>query len=89
MATGTMLLYGAMHYHLVRARNGLHLVGKTPPSLSEAFVDVRQFGVADWSKHPQLAAALVRANKQSLMQDSAVASLQDGVNQALPPWPNQ
>jgi hypothetical protein len=89
MATGAMLLHGAMHYHLVRARDGLHLVGKTPPGLSQAFVDVRQFGAAEWTQHPQLAAALVRANKQSLMQQSAVASLQEGVNQALPAWSNQ
>jgi hypothetical protein len=89
MAMGAMLLYGAMHFHVVRARDGVHLVAKIPPHLSEAYVDVRQFGVADWSNHPQLTAALVQANQQSLMQDSAVGALQDSVNKVLPSWPNQ
>ncbi|TFH47455.1 MAG: hypothetical protein E4H01_08335 [Lysobacterales bacterium] len=89
MATGAMLLYAAMHFHLVRAGDGLHFVAKDPPRLSEAYVDVRQFGVADWSNRPQLTAALIRADKRYLIQDSALGAIQESAREALPSWPSQ
>lgn len=89
MAIGAMLLYGAMQYHLVRARDGFHLVAKDPPRLSEAYVDVRGFGLSDWSSHAQLSAELVRADKQYLMKDSALGALQESAGEALPSWPSQ
>jgi hypothetical protein len=89
MATGAMLLYAAMNFHLLRARDGLHLVAKDPPRLSEVYVDVRQFGVSEWSQHPQLAAALVRADKRNLIEDTTLGSLQESAKEALPSWPSQ
>jgi hypothetical protein len=89
MAAGAMLLYATMHFHLVRAGDGLHLVAKEPPRLSETYVDVRAFGLADWSNRPQFTAALIRANKQYLMKDAALGALQEGAGEALPSWPGQ
>ena len=60
-----------MNYHVVRSSDGFHLIAKSPPRLSETFVDIRAFSVADWTGHPQLASALVQANKQHLLGDSA------------------
>lgn len=89
VATGAMLLYGAMTFHLVRASDGVHFVAKVPAHLSEVYVDIRQFGVADWADHPQLAAALVHANRQDLLGQSAVGAIQDGVHQLVPSWPSE
>jgi hypothetical protein len=89
MAVGAMLLYGAMHFHVVRANDGFHFIAKTPAHLSEAYVDVRHFTVADWNEHPALATSLVRANKQNLMGGSVVGSIKEEVNQLLPPWPDE
>lgn len=89
MATGAMLLYGAMHYHVVRADDGFHFIAKSPAHLSEAYVDVRHFTVADWSAHPMLAASLARANKQNLMGGSVVGTIQEEVDQLLPSWPDE
>jgi hypothetical protein len=89
MVAGALILYAAMNFHVVRASDGFHFVNKQPPRMSEAYVDVRRFGVTDWASHPQLASALVLANKQQLLGDSAGGAIQEGLNQLVTPWPEQ
>lgn len=89
MATGAILLHGATLYHVVRASDGVHLVAKQPARLSETYVDVRAFSMGDWAAHPQLASALVQANQQQLIGDSATSTVHEAVNQALPAWPKK
>jgi hypothetical protein len=89
MAAGAGLLYTAMNFHVMHAGDGFHLVAKQSPRMSEIFIDVREFSMADWASHPQLAADLVQANKQYLVGDSAAAALQENVKQLLPAWPKQ
>lgn len=84
MLCGALVLHVAMNYHVVRSNDGLHLVGKSPARLSETFVDIRAYGIADWTGHPQLAAALVESNKQHLLGDSAAATFHQSINQLLP-----
>jgi hypothetical protein len=67
---GAALLHVASNYHVVRSSEGFAIVAKTPPRLSESFVDIRSFSAGDWSGHAQLASALVQA--------------QQSVNQLLP-----
>ena len=86
---GFLLYAGATHFHVVRARDGFHLVAKQNAHLGESYVDIRQFTLSDWTNHPELAAALTKANKQYLLGDAASASLEQGVNQLLPEWPSQ
>jgi hypothetical protein len=89
MITGAVLLHTATSYHVVRANDGFHLVAKQPARLSETYVDIRTFTMSDWTAHPQLASALVQANKQQLLGDSAAARIHESVNQLLPAWPNK
>jgi hypothetical protein len=84
MVVGAVLLYTAMNYHVIRSRDGIHLVVKRPARLSESFVDIREFSMADWTAHPQVATALVQANKQHLLGDSATSSIHQSLNQLLP-----
>jgi hypothetical protein len=84
LVAGAVLLHVATNYHLIRANDGLHVVAKAPARLSESFVDIRSFGLDDWSNHPQLAGALVQANKQHLIGDSAASAIHHGLNQLLP-----
>jgi hypothetical protein len=88
VAAGVMLCWGATNYHVVRAADGFHLVEKQRARLAEAYVDVRAFGVSDWANHPELASALVAANKQSVMQSAAANTFQGGLSQ-LPNWSQQ
>jgi hypothetical protein len=84
MVAGAGLLQGATNYHVVRAADGFHLVAKQPARLAETYVDIRGFTMTDWAAHPQLASALVQANQQSLVGDSASAALVDKAKQLLP-----
>jgi hypothetical protein len=89
MSAGAILLYTAMNFHVLRASDGVHLVAKQSPTLAETFIDVRSFGISDWANHPQLSAALVQAQKQHLLGESATSSITDSVKQLVPAWPNQ
>jgi hypothetical protein len=84
IVVGVVLLHTAMTYHIVRAGDGFHVVAKSPARLSQSYVDIRDFGFADWSGHPQLASALVQSNKKYLLGGSAATSLQQSVNSLLP-----
>lgn len=88
VAAGVMLCYGATNYHVVRAQDGFHLVHKQRARLAEAYVDVRSFGISDWTSHTELAAALTAENKQYVMEGAAANALQSGLSQ-LPSWPQQ
>jgi hypothetical protein len=87
MATGAVLLYAATLYHVVRASDGVHFIAKQPARLSETYIDIRSFKMTDWAEHPQLASALVQANQQQLIGESAAGAIRETVNQALPAWP--
>jgi hypothetical protein len=89
MVAGAGLLHGATTYHVVRASNGFHLIAKQPARLAESYVDIRAFTMTDWAAHPLLASALVQANKQQLVGESAAGTLQDKTQQLLPDWPKK
>jgi hypothetical protein len=89
MVAGAGLLHGITKYHVVRASDGLHFVVKQPARLGETFVDIRAFSMADWAARPQLASALVQADQQQLLGNSAAAALQDKARQLLPDWPKK
>jgi len=80
-AIGGLAIYGSLQYHLVRADDGMHLVGKTEVTFKDFYVDVREFGPSDWIERPALAMAIMRSGKRELIHGSAVdavnASLQD------------
>jgi hypothetical protein len=84
MIAGAALLHVATNYHVVRSSEGFDVVAKSPARLSESYVDIRSFGLADWTSHPQLAGALVQANKQHLLGDSASQAIHQSINQLLP-----
>ena len=87
MIAGALLCHGASNFHVVRADDGFHVVRKVNAQLAEAYVDVRQFGVADWAAHPDLTAAVAQEKKQHLMEGAAASAIQDGVEQVLSDWP--
>jgi hypothetical protein len=63
------------------------VIAKQPARLSETYVDIRSFTMADRGARPQLAGALVQANQQQLLGDSTVGAIRQSVNQFLPPQP--
>lgn len=83
MAVGAGLLFGALNYHLIKANDGLHLVRKLDAQLAGTYVDIRDFTLADWTRNPELAAALIDAGRQDLVEGSAADALRNRLNQFL------
>ena len=80
---GGALVFGSVKFHLVRADEGFFLVPRIDPALGDAYVDIRDFSLTDWSNHRALAAAIIRAKKEYLLQDSAATSFRDGLRSAV------
>ncbi len=72
---GAGVIFVGLKYHVVHAQDGIHLVPKVSADFSEPYVDVRQFQVTDWNEHPELAAALVKAEKGHLVADGSVEAV--------------
>ena len=76
MIVGGLAVFGSERFHVLRAYDGFHLVPKHRPTFEETYVDARNFGVAEWTKHTELAAALVEARKGYLLENAASQEVQ-------------
>jgi hypothetical protein len=85
MIAGAALLLGAQRYHVIRAEDGLHMVPKLHASLSSTYVDIRNFTVADWASHPDLASAMIADDRRELVEGAASDALQNGLDRLLNP----
>jgi hypothetical protein len=83
MIVGAGLLFAGLRYHVVRAQDGFHLIPKSSARLTEPYIDIRKFSVADWDAHRALAMAIVQADKAYLMEDSAAESIRRSFNDLL------
>ena len=80
MLLGGALVYGAMHYHVVRGQQGVFIVPKLQSDLSALYTDIRDFTLQDWKSHPQLAAAIIQSNRSQLLHDAAEGQLSETVH---------
>jgi hypothetical protein len=83
LIVGAAGLYWAMTFHVVRADDGVHVVPKVSAGLGDAYVDIREFGAEQWSEHRSLAAAIVHAEKDELLKESALSNLRHAAQGAL------
>ena len=79
MVTGAVLLFVAMHYHVVRGNDGVHLVPKISNNLSDVYVDTREFGLSDWKQHKPLAAAVLQSSESHLLEDASLNSFRSSI----------
>lgn len=77
---GGVTVYTALHYHVVRANDGLHLIPKLRSTFAESYVDIRNFGVEDWNQHRELALAVAQAGHEDLLHGVAVQPVLDAMN---------
>jgi hypothetical protein len=85
MVAGALLLYLALNYHLINARDGLHLVPKVDSTLAGTYADIRNFGPRDWAEHADIAAALLKAERTDLLESAARDSAKVGLDRLLGP----
>ena len=80
---GAGLVYGSLTHHVLRTDTGLEFIPKAQAGFQETYLDVRQFGVSNWTDHQAVAQAVVKAGKEALLKDSARNSLERGVDNLL------
>ncbi|TWT93076.1 hypothetical protein [Neorhodopirellula pilleata] len=83
MLLGAVLMYGAMHYHLVRGDEGFFLVPKVTNQLGEVYVDIRGFTLDDWREHKPLAAAIMKSNRSELLSDAALGGFRQNLHSVV------
>ena len=83
VAVGGVLLWGAMHYHLLHTRDGIRVIPKVNATIAKTYVDIRDFTAADWMENSDLILALTNANETELIGDAAGSALQNGLDQLL------
>ena len=79
MVVGAVLMYVAMHYHIVRGNQGVFLVPKLNNNLSDVFTDTREFELDDWRRHKPLAAAIMQSDQSQLLEGSSLNSFRDSI----------
>ena len=79
MITGAMILYVAMHYHLVHGNEGVYLVPKLSNNLSDVYVDTRSFDLEQWRDHKALAAAIMQSDQSHLLEGPPLVSFRESV----------
>ncbi len=83
LVVGGVLVFLSVKFHLVRAEEGFFLISRIDPAISDVYVDIREFSLTDWTNHRSLAAAIIRAEKEYLLQDSAASSFREGIRSAV------
>lgn len=80
---GAGLMYGAMHYHLVRGEDGVFLVPKVTNQLGDVYVDIRDFTLEDWKKHKPLAAAIMKSERSEVLSDATLSGFRENVHSVV------
>lgn len=89
MAFGVLLgaaaMFIAFKFHVVRTKDDWVFVPKPSASLVDAYVDVREWDTAEWTKHTQLVKALVLTGRSDLLRKSVTTRWMDKTFGEAPP----
>ena len=80
---GVVGLYITMHFSLVRASDGYHIVPKIASKMEIPYTDVRNFGPENWMRRQSLALSILKANKGHLLQDQSLLSFRESTQRLL------
>jgi hypothetical protein len=83
LAVGVAGLYMTMHFTLVRAGDGFHIVPKIAAKAEVPFVDIRKFSLASWQRKQGLALAILRAQKGYLLHDPSLLAFKESTQKIL------
>lgn len=87
MVIGFALCMVVYSYHVIHARDGLHLVAKVPARLEDPYVDLRELKPSELE--PSLVEALRRAKLEHLLVDEMQHRVEEKVNEWLGPPPSE
>jgi hypothetical protein len=84
MVVGGLLIYLALNYHLIRAKDGLHLVPKVSATLADTYVDVRSFRPGNFVSHRDVVTALLKSGQGELIDSLAADSVRNSLSLPVP-----
>jgi hypothetical protein len=67
MIVGAGLMTFAFKYHVMYGKDGLVVLAKQQPGLSDLYVDVRNWRPTDWQAHPELVHSLMAQKRTDLI----------------------
>ncbi len=76
---GAAAMFVAFKCHVVRTKETWVFVPKPSAALVDAYVDVREWDTAEWTKHPQLVKALVLTGNTDLMRKAVTTRWKDKI----------
>jgi len=79
--SGLLLACLSYEYHFVMSEEGFLVVPKSQSSLSNVYVDIREWSLTDWGDHPEVARALIADGRSDLVQTSVA---DDALKKLLP-----
>jgi hypothetical protein len=77
MIVGAGLMAFTFKYHVMYSKDGLVLIPKSQASLSDLYVDVRNWKPSDWQAHPEFVHSLVAHGRSDLIAAPANDLLHD------------
>ena len=77
---GGATVYASLHYHVVRADDGVYFIPKMSSTFAETYVDIRNFGFEEWNQHRSLVFAITQSGKTDLLQGVAIQPIQNAVD---------
>jgi hypothetical protein len=83
VAFGIAGLYMSMHFSVVRATDGFHVVPKIAAKVEMPYFDIRKFTLGNWQRKPALALAILRANKGYLLGDPSLIQFKESSQKIL------
>lgn len=81
--TGMVGLFFLMHFTILRAHDGFHIVSKIAPRLEIPFEDIREYDLAEWKRKQPLALAIIKAKKGHLFRDPSLLAFRAHVQSVL------
>lgn len=85
MLLGAAAMFIAFKFHVIRTKDDWVFVPKPSASLVDAYVDVREWDTAEWTKHTQLVKALVLTGRADLVRKSVTTRWMDKTFGEAPP----
>ena len=83
LIVGVLGLYITMHFSLVRAQDGYHLIPKIAAKVDVPYTDIRNFTLENWQRKQSLALSILKANKGHLLQDQSLIGFRQSTQRTL------
>lgn len=83
LIVGVLGLYITMHFSLVRAQDGYHVIPKIAAKVDVPYTDIRNFTLENWQRKQSLALAILKANKGHLLQDQSLIEFRESTQRTL------